>query len=158
MPYRYIMRFTDRLGKSRTYFRRGDFRIPLPNNLDSAEFDAAYRNAAAEYEAANPPRQDRPARQPPARPPAEGVYLLLLRGQIIYVGTSAKMPERVATHRRNGREFDKVFYIEADGTERIALEAQLIHRLRPEKNRAGFRYVSYDAEGNGAARPVALVG
>jgi hypothetical protein len=33
MPRKYITRFIDRHGKTRTYFRRGDLRVPLPNEF-----------------------------------------------------------------------------------------------------------------------------
>jgi predicted GIY-YIG superfamily endonuclease len=63
--------------------------------------------------------------------------LLLLKGEIVYVGTSQNMADRVAAHRANGRPFDKVFYIGATERERLMLEELLIRRLRPRQNKNG---------------------
>src|SRR5215467_754585 len=69
-----------------------------------------------------------------ARP---GVYLLILAGEVVYVGTSRNMPARVAGHRINGRPFDEVFYIDAKEEDRRTLESLLIRSIRPPQNRNG---------------------
>ena len=35
--------------------------------------------------------------------PQVGVYLLMLRGRLVYIGSSLNMPNRVAQHRSNGQ-------------------------------------------------------
>jgi hypothetical protein len=69
--------------------------------------------------------------------PLIGVYLLLLKGKISYVGSSLHMPRRVADHRSNGRPFDRVFYIATKANEREMLEATLIRAINPTQNRRG---------------------
>lgn len=64
-----------------------------------------------------------------------GVYFLLLKEEIIYIGTSRNVHGRVAEHRINGRQFDKAFFVEADGDEREMLERALIKAITPSQNR-----------------------
>jgi hypothetical protein len=149
-PYRYVKQYADRNGQLRTYFRRpGSPSTPLPSDLESDEFLEAYKDALA----ARPRIVPRELLSIPADPakriphgPAVGVYLLLVDGEITYVGSSRKMPLRVAMHRANGRPFDQVFYIGTSEEARLALETQLIRRLRPKQNRRGIQYVSHDRE------------
>jgi hypothetical protein len=68
--------------------------------------------------------------------PLIGVYLLMLRGQIVYVGSSLNMPVRVSDHRSNGRPFDRVFYIATVANQREALERVLIRAINPPQNKA----------------------
>jgi hypothetical protein len=84
-------------------------------------------------------------------PPSIGVYLLMLKGKIVYVGTSRRMPKRVATHRQNGRPFDEVFYIASDETQRLKLEAALIKAINPPQNRA--MTIRSDSDAESAAVP-----
>ena len=70
-------------------------------------------------------------------PPSVGVYLLLLKGKIVYVGSSRQMPKRVPKHRANGRHFDQVFYISTEESERLRLEATLISAINPPQNIQG---------------------
>ena len=67
--------------------------------------------------------------------PLIGVYLLLLRGRVSYVGSSLNMPKRVAEHRVNCRPFDQVFYIATKANQREALERVLIKAIDPHQNR-----------------------
>ena len=68
-----------------------------------------------------------------------GVYLLFLRKKLVWVGSSSNMRERVASHRRNGRPFDRAFYIPASDEDRLWLELILIKALNPPQNRNGRR-------------------
>jgi hypothetical protein len=67
--------------------------------------------------------------------PDIGVYLLLLDGEVVYIGESLDMPARVAGHRANGRPFDDVFYIGTHSGQRVALERILIRAINPPQNR-----------------------
>lgn len=149
VPYPYVHTYKDRLGKTRTYFRRGSSRIALPM-LGTREFDRAYRSAfGKECDTSGempPPFRARVRRtkvgleRRRARSTAAGVYLLMLAGRIVYVGSSEDMATRVAGHRTNGRQFDRAFYIGAPtAKERLALEALLIAKLQPEQNRLGTK-------------------
>jgi hypothetical protein len=68
--------------------------------------------------------------------PLIGVYLLLLKGKIVYAGESLNMPKRVAEHRANGRPFDQAYYIATAANQRANLERVLIRAINPPGNRA----------------------
>jgi hypothetical protein len=67
-------------------------------------------------------RRSRTKRNPDAVQPLIGVYLLMLKGKIVYIGSSMTMPDRVAGHRSNGRPFDQVFFIATAANQREMLE------------------------------------
>jgi hypothetical protein len=69
--------------------------------------------------------------------PDVGVYILLLKGKIVYVGSSRTMRRRVAKHRTNGRPFDQVFYVATAEAERLRLEMTLIKAINPPGNIKG---------------------
>jgi hypothetical protein len=72
----------------------------------------------------------------PIADPAEvGVYLLMLKGKVVYVGSSLRMPRRVAGHRTNGRPFDQAYYIATTAGQRTQLEATLIRAINPPQNK-----------------------
>jgi hypothetical protein len=70
---------------------------------------------------------------PDAVQPLIGVYLLLLKGKVVYIGSSLNMPNRVTDYRSNGRPFDQAFYIATNANQRKQLEATLI-RIDPTQN------------------------
>jgi hypothetical protein len=115
--YRFVHKFI-RNDIPRIYFRRKGYAlIPLPGPIGSPEFKLAYAAAlnAAPLTPTSALRGGVAARPWQRRPneaqPLIGVYLLLLKGQIVYIGSSLNMPERIVVHHRNGRPFDQVFYI-----------------------------------------------
>ena len=61
--------------------------------------------------------------------PLIGIYLLMLKGKVVYIGSSLNMPSRVAGHRSNGRPFDQVSYIATRANQREQLEATLIRAI-----------------------------
>jgi hypothetical protein len=139
--YPYVHSFIDRNGHVRNYFRRrGCPQIALPGLIGSQQFLMAYRTAL-----------DQPAVMPSALPggivmkrtrqnpnavqPLIGVYLLMLKGRVIYIGSSLNMPQRINAHRSNGRSFDQAFYIATTAREREALERTLIAAINPSQNR-----------------------
>jgi hypothetical protein len=129
--YSYVNSFVDRHGRVRNYFRRKGQRIALPGRLGSPEFMLAYTAALSE-----PPGGGvvtRRAENPNV--PLIGVYLLLRKGRITYIGSSINMPVRVANHRANGRQFDQAFYIATTADQREALEQVLIKTVNPTENR-----------------------
>jgi hypothetical protein len=147
--YRHVHSFIDRHGAPRLYFRRrGQPQTALPGPIGSPEFVLAYRAALKEPAimpsslrggvVARRNRQD-----PNALQPLIGVYLLLLKGRIVYVGSSLNMPKRVAERRSNGRPFDQAFYIATTAKQREALERTLIRAINPWQN---HRHCSPGAE------------
>jgi hypothetical protein len=141
--YRYLQSFIDKSGKPHVYFRRqGHSRIRLPDQVGSPEFVLAY--AAAMRQGPMPPASSLPGgviaprgRDPNTVQPLIGVYLLMRKGKVVYIGSSLNMPQRVADHRTNGRPFDKAFYIATTALEREALERVLIAAINPPQNRVG---------------------
>jgi hypothetical protein len=143
----YVSRYIDHTGKPRHYFRRKGFpRATLPGLPWSSEFMEAYSNALAMAGLPQPT-----ALMPSTLPggvvakrgvdpnivqPLIGVYLLMRKGIIVYVGSSLNMPKRVADHRGNGRPFDQVFYIATKANQREALERTLIRAVNPLQNKA----------------------
>lgn len=134
---KYIHSYTDRHGQVRHYFRRrGCPKVALPGTIGSAGFMKAYRDAMAGAPPVTiPARPRKPSAGAIPHGPNVGVYLLLVDGRLSYIGSSMKMPKRVAEHRVNGRPFDKVFYIATTVAERGALERELIAALHPAQNR-----------------------
>lgn len=67
-----------------------------------------------------------------------GVYLLMERGELIYVGSSKNVDKRLREHRQNGRQFDCAHVISCPIEHAITIESQLIKRLEPSENIRGL--------------------
>jgi hypothetical protein len=138
--FKYVNLYRDRQGKLRCYFRRrGRPAVPLPTRLGTFEFRRAYEAALATSPAEMRRKAVAQKRQAETRRiqeerPTIGVYLLLFNNEIIYVGSSTNMANRVKAHRANGRVFDQMFFISTRMDERKALEELLILKLRPRGN------------------------
>lgn len=124
--------------KGHTYYyawRGGPRLLGEPN---SPEFIASYHTAqGSRFDRLALPggiRRLRKKSNPDAVQPLIGVYLLLLKGRVVYVGSSLNMPNRVAGHRSNGRPFDRVFFIATAATQREMLERILINAIDPPQN------------------------
>jgi hypothetical protein len=127
-------------GSRKTYSYAWKGGPPLRGEPGTPDFQQSYNEAIAARTSARFPSLPggiikRKGQNPNAVCPLIGVYLLLLNGQIVYVGSSTKMPERVNGHRTNGRPFDQVFYIATTADEREALERTLIKAIDPPQNR-----------------------
>ena len=129
----------------RYYFRRrrGGVAIPLPGIPGDEQFMTAYYAALVETAHCIIPStlpggivRPRGRKNPNAVQPLIGVYLLMLKGKIVYVGESLNMPKRVAEHRSNGRPFDQAYYIATVANQRANLERILIRAINPPGNRA----------------------
>ena len=138
---KYVHKYTDRHGRLKYYFRRhGLTKVPLPGLPWTPEFMAAYNTALAG--AALPLPSSLPGGiiakrrvDPGTVQPLIGVYLLMLKGKVVYIGSSLNMPSCVAGHRSNGRPFDQVFYIATRANQREQLEATLIRAINPAQNK-----------------------
>lgn len=62
-----------------------------------------------------------------------GVYLLILRGEVIYVGSSINVSTRVLGHRC-AKSFDRAVWIPVDKDDLTSYEGALIRALRPSLN------------------------
>jgi hypothetical protein len=106
---------------------------------DAKKFEASERSKAKK-KVADAMQRSIARLQPPKRvlapkKPQVGVYLLLQKGKVIYIGSSLRMPSRVADHQSNGRPFDEWFYIATEAKERGRLEAILIKAMHPTQNK-----------------------
>jgi hypothetical protein len=70
---------------------------------DAEAFERAIRERALRGFIPTRKRRPQRLRKYPINQPLIGVYLLLLNDEVVYIGTSLNMPERVATHRQHGR-------------------------------------------------------
>ena len=130
-------------GRMRHQFRRKGYRkVTIKGQPGSPEFMAHYQellNAEQRLPPASTLRGGIVARRsvdPNTVQPLIGVYLLLLKGKVVYTGSSINMPNRVGDHRKNGRPFDQAYYIATKANEREQLEQTLIKALHPSQNRA----------------------
>jgi hypothetical protein len=84
----------------------------------------------------------------PTRLPS-GVYFLIDGREVVYVGQSADILSRIATHRKQGRRFDRFTYIECEPEKMDELEAQYIAAFAPRLN------VSFGRRADHAVSPLA---
>jgi hypothetical protein len=101
--YPYVQSFADKDGRVHNYFRRKGYpRVALPYEIGSPEFDKAYK-AALKIPKSAAQSSLRGGVERRGAHPLIGVYLLVLKGKMTYIGSSLNMPRRVAEHRTNGR-------------------------------------------------------
>jgi excinuclease UvrABC nuclease subunit len=68
-------------------------------------------------------------------PEMPGVYMLWRDDELLYIGQSANLRQRLAHHHRNRRWYTRVEFIEvADETARLEFERQLIDYFKPLNN------------------------
>jgi len=76
-----------------------------------------------------------------------GVYLLFNRARkIVYVGRSNYPPERIRSHRVNGRPFSHSAILPCSEEDSHWIEKALIEAMQPPQNRAGVRNPLVEAE------------
>lgn len=63
-----------------------------------------------------------------------GIYFLISNKEIIYVGMSKSIDERIDMHRKNRMPFDSFSWFEAPELYLRAIEAYYIHRIQPPLN------------------------
>jgi hypothetical protein len=77
-----------------------------------------------------------------------GVYFLIHKGEVVYVGQSIDLLGRISKHRREGKVFDAFNFIPCERGRALALEAQYITALLPALNTSfGVRAESESAAG-----------
>lgn len=120
--------------KSRYYFNDGFKRIPLGNDLEKALRTAEryratrttgdYRLLSAVAIVAN------------AKPlsPVCGIYFLVLAGEVVYVGQSLDIEDRVREHKTAGKVFDAYHAVACHPEDMRGLEAAYIATLCPRLN------------------------
>jgi hypothetical protein len=66
-----------------------------------------------------------------------GVYFLISNGRIVYVGQSRFIRERISTHLRDGKKFDRVYVIVCDDEDgALLIEKKYIAHFAPALNKA----------------------
>lgn len=63
-----------------------------------------------------------------------GVYFLIHKGEVVYVGQSIDVLGRISKHRREGKVFDAFNFIPCELSQGLALEAKYISALMPALN------------------------
>lgn len=67
--------------------------------------------------------------------PRPGVYFLILDREVVYVGQSQDVPERLKAHRKEARKaFDYALYMPCPSDSLLDVEAYWITKLRPKHN------------------------
>ena len=74
-----------------------------------------------------------------------GVYLLMKRGRVVYVGQSANLVQRIYAHRRRGG-FDEVRWISLDESDLLAYEGAIARALNPPRSKRVSPDTSRDEE------------
>jgi hypothetical protein len=62
-----------------------------------------------------------------------GIYFLCEFGQVVYIGQSVNVGSRISSHR-NGKDFDRIFFLPWPRFDLNRIEAALIKALRPPLN------------------------
>lgn len=66
-----------------------------------------------------------------------GVYLLFKDQRLVYVGRSKNPPNRISSHRKNGRPFDHAVYLTCKAADVAWIERALIEAMNPPQNKMG---------------------
>jgi hypothetical protein len=72
-------------------------------------------------------------REYPWREAASAIYFLVKGSEVVYVGQSTSLGQRLATHS-GSKEFDRAFYLPVPRASLNELESALIRTLRPKLN------------------------
>jgi len=70
-------------------------------------------------------------------PRAPGCYALYRAGELIYLGESDNIQERLRGHRKH---FDEARWLRVDGFQRVLIEKALIWRFMPAENKEMSRH------------------
>jgi hypothetical protein len=70
---------------------------------------------------------------------SHGIYFLCDKGEVVYVGQSVYVPDRVADHKRE-KEFDSVFFLPVPRGKLRQTEKEFIEKLQPRLNFAGTKH------------------
>jgi hypothetical protein len=66
--------------------------------------------------------------------PRSGIYFLIQDGEIVYVGKSIHIPLRLRDHKRNGKIYSHVFFVECQKEDLDELERHYIQTFLPRLN------------------------
>jgi hypothetical protein len=74
----------------------------------------------------------------PLQARASGIYFLLLKKKIIYIGQAVNVFARIGDHARTTKDFDAWTWIPCPRDNLLKLESQYIQWFRPPLNKAGL--------------------
>ncbi len=66
--------------------------------------------------------------------PRHVVYFLLSSGDVVYVGETQSLDARMRAHRKAGKVFDRVLYVQVSTKTALKVEAHFIFKLKPKYN------------------------
>ena len=69
-----------------------------------------------------------------------GVYMLIDHGEIVYIGQSANIQQRINSHKKD-KQFDDVRIIDCNKIDRRIVERDLIHKHSPKYNKCQHKSV-----------------
>lgn len=78
-----------------------------------------------------------------------GVYILMNKGSILYIGQTQDLNMRIAQHRKSGKAFDKILFMPCHKDDHDAIEGDLIREFEPERNRNARGYMHCPAKRHG---------
>lgn len=71
--------------------------------------------------------------------PQCGIYFLIQDDEIVYIGQSVHIPNRLKTHQGGEKVFNKVFFVECSGNDLDELEKHYIRSFTPKLNKKLYR-------------------
>lgn len=74
-----------------------------------------------------------------------GIYFLIDRGEIVYVGLSSNFHERQSNHRRSNKVWDSYYLVECPRGEMAELEKRYINAFMPKYNVDGKLFKSLES-------------
>jgi hypothetical protein len=66
--------------------------------------------------------------------PQCGIYFLIQDDEIVYIGQSIHIPNRLHSHQKKNRQFERVFFVECKEEDLDEIERQYIRKFSPKLN------------------------
>jgi predicted DNA-binding transcriptional regulator AlpA len=98
---------------------RSKFGVPSESKPPTSTIPDALLDVSSEWQEYSPYREP-------------VVYFLLLHGQVVYIGSTLCIGQRIAAHKEKG--FDRVLYFRVPEDRMLAMEAEMIRRFMPPLN------------------------
>jgi hypothetical protein len=73
------------------------------------------------------------------------VYLLIYRGEVVYIGQSVNLGGRISGHRVNEKKFDRVLFFTVHQSEMDRVEGTLVRYFRPRLNGSAPNVAAWEA-------------
>lgn len=76
--------------------------------------------------------------------PKIGIYFLMDKSEVVYIGQSINIDLRIAQHKRTDKEFDRTLYLECGAKELDLLEAAHIQEYQPRYNKVNNFLIGFE--------------